>query len=606
MQITHEGAGVNAPDIAPTKGRRRLNMDFLEQINTENFDGLFDESKMDFLINWKSLWDNAESFSVQNVFQNTLRTHLFGMLHESFDFCEKGDNDSAEKSLKEAAKIYDLMDKDRNKTDKYRHMTEENGEEPEETSKKDLRENTEDNGDEIENIYDTISELRWITEGKKEPVTYLASDIDNFRFILRNDKNLRNIKGLNEFKKKYECTGPLPWNLDKKPGEQWKDADDAGLRNYIQRKYGPDGMKVNGYLDNAFITEMHLRKFHPVRDYLNSCKWDGTQRLDTLIIDYFGAEDNEYTRFTTRKTFISAVARIFEPGCKVDTVLTLISNQGDGKSSFWRKMAHNPKWFSDSQTTWNGKEAFEQLEGFWILEIAENAVMSKTDVNQAKLFLTKQADDFRAAYGRYKTENERQNIFVITANSFELRDKTGNRRYWPVQCNKENAKYEVKTELTPDIVDQVWAEAVTAYKAGEKWWLDSEQEKIAAKVQDAALEDDYKTGLIEEYLERCIPTKWTNKTTKEERMEYFTKPDESDGSYSYVQRDMVCVAEIMAECFGKKEYKPAEAKEIVQIMNNMQGWEKMDSPKKFPEGYGKQRGWKRVNSIEDWDDLLVF
>ena len=175
----------------------------------------------------------------------------------------------------------------------------------------------------------------------------------------------------------------LPWR-ETKGLSPWTDADDAALRYYLERTYGLTG---KDRIFDAVNVVAQSNAFHPVREYLDSCTWDEVPRVETLLIDYLGAEDTPYTRAVTRKALAAAVARIYRPGCKFDNMLTLRGAQGIGKSAFFGKLGG--PWFSDTFTSMQGKEAYEQVQGVWIVEIGELAGMKKAEIETIKLYLSK-------------------------------------------------------------------------------------------------------------------------------------------------------------------------------------------------------------------------
>ena len=185
------------------------------------------------------------------------------------------------------------------------------------------------------------------------------------------------------------------------------------------------------------------RAYHPVKEYLDALpEWDGVKRTDTLLTDYLGAEDSAYTRAVIRKTLAAAVARIYQPGTKFDSVLILNGPQGIGKSTLFARLAG--AWFSDSLTLTDmrDKSGPEKLQGYWILELGELAGMKKTDVETVKSFLSRVDDKYRASYGLNVESHPRQCVIVGSTNTESgfLRDITGNRRFWPVRVNGESVK----------------------------------------------------------------------------------------------------------------------------------------------------------------------
>lgn len=416
---------------------------------------------------------------------------------------------------------------------------------------------------------------------------------ENFLLIMNNDQNLVNLGRYNKFNYRTEIFGKVPWS-DEEYLRSWTDTDDAGIRYYIEKIYELTGKDkcmdaINLYHDN--------HAYHPVRDYLESLSWDGVKRLDTLLVDYLGAEDSPYTRAVTRKTLTAAIKRIYEPGCKFDYMLTLIGRQGLGKSTLLHKLGQ--KWFSDTLTTVSGKDAYEALQGVWIMEMSELTATRKADVEATKQFISKQSDTYRMAYGRRTVKYDRQCIFVGTTNDREfLKDQTGNRRYWPVDVGIREPQLSVFDDFNHEEVGQVLAEAVQAYKNGEKVYLDAELESKALEAQDEHTETNVKRGMIEEYLDRLLPNNW-NKMTIAERQGYIRGDEFMDpGLSGTVQRNRVCAAEILCECLGmrQKDIKNTDAREINAIMDHLPGWERYPKLMKFGVEYGPQRGYKRCQN----------
>ena len=321
----------------------------------------------------------------------------------------------------------------------------------------------------------------------------------NILIIMRNDPRLKGI-AYNQMTHLIDVNGELPWE-QVKPG--WNDTDHAHLKMYFDRHYGiwsPTKVK------DALLSAASERVFHPIRDYLDSLPvWDGTERVDTLLIDYLGAEDNSYTRAVMRKTLVAAVARIYEPGTKFDYILVLNGPQGIGKSTFFAKLGG--KWFSDSLTVsdMRDKSGAEKLQGYWILELGELAGLRKMDVETVKSFITRTDDKFRQSYGINVENHPRQCVIVGSTNSTSgfLRDVTGNRRFWPVRVSGGTKKVWEMTEI-----DQIWAEALAKYRGGEQLILTGEVEQIAYDEQRDAMELDDREGIINDYLETLLPENW--------------------------------------------------------------------------------------------------
>ena len=412
----------------------------------------------------------------------------------------------------------------------------------------------------------------------------LAQTIENAVIILRHDPNLKDCLAYNEMDHNIVSLKNLPWR-EIRGASQWVDTDDAALRFYMERLYGMTG---KDRIFDAVNVVAQERSFHPVRDYLSGCEWDGVPRVDTILIDYLGAEDNAYTRAVTRKTLAAAVARIYKPGCKFDYMLTLRGRQGLGKSALIAKLGG--PWFSDTFTTMQGKDAYEQVQGVWIMEVGELAGMRKAEAETIKLYISKQVDRFRPAYGRRLQEFPRQCVFIGTTNETQfLRDTTGNRRFWVVDTPNDPT-HDMWDELTSETVKQIWAEAVEIYKAGEKLYLPKSLEKVAREVQESYEEENPRAGIVADYLEKLLPTNWGE-------MDSYTRREwlESGSEQGFVKRKTVCTLEIWVEAFGGNPDRIDRygAKEIRDIMAGLPEWKHQGNKLITAHPYGRQRYYKR-------------
>ena len=417
----------------------------------------------------------------------------------------------------------------------------------------------------------------------------IAQSIDNVVIILTHDPKLAGSLALNEMEYNIVAMSSLPWHTAKGP-RQWTDADDAALRYYLEREYGITG---KDRIFDAVNVVAQDNAFHPVREYLDSCEWDGVPRVETLLCDYLGADDNAYTRAVTRKTLAAAVARIYRPGCKFDYMLTLRGRQGLGKSALIAKLGG--PWFSDTFTTIQGKEAYEQVLGVWIMEVGELAGMRKAEAETIKLYVSKQRDRFRPAYGRRLQEFPRQCIFIGTTNESQfLRDTTGNRRFWVVDTPNEPTR-DMWEELTPETIKLIWGEAVAIYKAGEPLYLSKEMEAEARKIQETYEEENPRTGLVQEYLERLLPEGWDD-------LDLYTRRQwlETD-AVGTVQRETVCTLELWTEALGNNpdRFDRYAGKELREIMSKLPEWRHQGSKKATIKPYGRQRYYTRRNDGEE-------
>ena len=440
---------------------------------------------------------------------------------------------------------------------------------------------------ELSAAFDENENTEWLSELTMNLKGKVEATIDNAFIIIMNDPELRGKYYFDEFKERPIVCGDMPWvRLCDRPSEVWTDSDDAGVRRLIEKKYDIDSLsKIRDAVDLAMLK----LKRHPVREYLSALSWDGIKRADTIFIDYLGAEDSVYTREVTRKALIGAVARIMSPGCKHDHILVLVGPQGCRKSTTLAKLGK--QWFSDSLYTLSGKDAYEQLQGYWIIEMGEMAATRKVELEQIKQFISKQADNFRSAYARRTQEHPRQCAFFGSTNDEEfLRDPTGGRRFWPVAVTEEGRGR--ASAFTDEVVDQVWAEIVMRYNAGEQWYLSEEAEIIAREVQSAHTEQNGKQGVIENFLETLLPEKWEERDLSA-RLMFYTGSFEDDEKGTE-RRNRVCALEIWTELFKGdiKTYTQAQAREITGILRQVKGW-KFYGSAYCGKPYGRQRAFVR-------------
>lgn len=431
----------------------------------------------------------------------------------------------------------------------------------------------------------------WATDLELNNQGAVKATIDNAWIILENDPNLRGKFALNEFAGRGEVLGDLPWGKFVRR-RAWTDNDSQGLYWYFEKVYKISG---NGKIDGALSLHSERHKFNDVRNYLQSLSWDGRPRLDALLVEYLGAADTPYTRAVTRKAFTAAVARAMTPGCKYDTMLILSGPQGIGKSTLLDKMSKG--WFNDGIRTFEGKEASELLQGVWIVEIGELDAFRQTDVSRIKQFLSLRADRFRAAYGRHVKDIPRCCVFFgTTNNAVFLRDRTGNRRFWPVDVGVRPREKTVWENLD-DEVDQLWAEAVMRWRAGESLFLVGELEKSAQEEQEAHREVSSKEGIIQDYIERPVPEDW-QKWPLEKRRLFMAGAVKDEENLTLVARDRVCALEIWCEAFGgsPRDFRYRESTEINEILRAQPGWVRTPNGLRF--GYcGYQRGFLRSRNI---------
>lgn len=271
------------------------------------------------------------------------------------------------------------------------------------------------------------------------------------------------------------------------------DLDDLKIAAMVERIYQIQFEPTKIANAVRFVADRHSH--HPVCDYLDGLEWDEQSRLDRLLVTYFGAEDTKLNRVIGRKFAISMVARARKPGCKVDTCLILAGRQGIRKSSGLRALS-GEEYFSDTLLDVRHKDALMQIRGVWCYELSELDSMRRSEVSAVKAFVSAQFDRYRSSYGRHVEKHPRTGVFVGTSNETEfLTDSTGSRRWWVARCNKVNLE-----GIQADR-DQIWAEADTAYKAREPWWLDDQADVDLNESNAVHHVDDPWAEIIDVWLE---------------------------------------------------------------------------------------------------------
>jgi predicted P-loop ATPase len=384
--------------------------------------------------------------------------------------------------------------------------------------------------------------IRSKATGKKPgaPKPILANAIT----ALRQAPEWFGVLGFNEFSLGTVALRSAPWG-EPKPGVEWTDHEDRLTANWLQHHGIFVSMEIAGQAVQAVAKD---RPYHPVREYLDRLEWDETPRIDTWLSLYLGADANDYTAAVGARWLISAVARIYQPGAKVDCCLILEGPQGLQKSKALKTVAGD--WFTDEIAELGSKDASLQTRGVWIIEIAELDSMRKAETGKVKAFMSRSTDRFRPPYGKRLIESPRQCVFAGSVNhSTYLRDETGGRRFWPVACTSINIEGLARDR------DQLWAEAVRRYVTGAVWWLDSVELNMEAEQQQAAR---FEGGPWDELISRWV-----------------------------IGREMVCVDDVLARCIEKPKanWTQADKNTVARCLRALK-WER------FQERTGDIREWR--------------
>ncbi|MBQ6403132.1 MAG: hypothetical protein IJI27_04435 [Oscillospiraceae bacterium] len=387
--------------------------------------------------------------------------------------------------------------------------------------------------------------------------------IDNFFTALEWDYEFSKIR----YNELAQCAEHFSYDLFQKPTiTRWTDKDLAWVEQHLETYYG---LYSPTKLQTALRLFYHHRRYHPIQERLRALDWDGTPRIEGFLTRWMGCEDSPYIREVSRLIFAGGVHRLFDPGCKFDYVPVLVGKQGSGKSTIVRWLAVEDDWFTEL-TTMEGKESIEQLTGAWICEITELLALSRVKEQEAvKSFLSRQRDRYRRPYDREVTEQPRQCVFLGTTNRRQfLRDRTGNRRFCPVEVHTTGAElYAREKECRAEIL-QCWAEAVDLYEQGKLSAVaDAKLLQAFEDVQREAMEEDWRVGAIERYVYRC--------------------PED----YFFCVRDVARNGLVLG-MDNPRDPTPQESREIALILDSLPILER--AGRKYLKSFGRQRVWKRA------------
>ena len=387
--------------------------------------------------------------------------------------------------------------------------------------------------------------------------------------ILQQDPTLADCLYYDAFRCTIRVKGELPWPSAPGPRD-WDNADDSMLRNYVENYVVDIGQtKVNDALVQAAMD----RAIDPLVAFLDSLTWDGTPRIATALHEYLGVEQTDWSARVMKHWLVSAVARGFEPGCKADEMLLLFGDQGAGKSTFISRFCPDSEWFLENLTRIDDKDALQVLRGKWIVCFDELLAQKRSDMREmCKSFLVGRVDTFRPSYGRRFENHKRRCIFAGSTNErYFLTDRTGNRRYLPVTCNREHATknhliFDYSEEATNEFMQMV-AEAVWIYKNEDyKLAVTGEFQEMQNQELAKYLEEDSREGIISAFLENTTA-------------------------------DRVCIPMISYEALnGSKTPSKREVNELHELMRGMAGWtiyEKAGGRALCGE-YGKQTCYVRI------------
>jgi predicted P-loop ATPase len=397
-----------------------------------------------------------------------------------------------------------------------------------------------------------------VTEEVKAAGLQIKPTIGNFETLI--GKHYGDRLRLNEMTGKPEFKRNGKWM-------EWTDTEESRMRAYFESTYS---MYSQNKLTDALLIHFQNHRVNPLLEILDSLEWDGKPRVEQFLHDVMKCDDSDYIRECSRLIFAGGVHRAYQPGCKFDDMIVLIGGQGAGKSTIVRWLNIEDQFYQEIKTI-AGKEGIEAIRGVWIGEVSELMAMTRVKEAEAvKAYITSQKDSYRPPYQKNVQTIPRRCVFIGTTNNPQfLTDKTGNRRFYPVKCGSDGYKLLDNEKIVREYIRQAWAEAVQLYKEGKLQPFARKEvlEQIRA-AQEAAMEDDWRIGQIEQYL-----------------TDMKSQPNST-----------VSVIELWHRALNNPdEIKPTrkDSIEITQIITNIPGW--VACPNPLQTHWGRQKVFRKVN-----------
>ena len=407
-----------------------------------------------------------------------------------------------------------------------------------------------------------------------------ANSIRNCVIVFENDPLFAGKIMRNLLTETDDMIGEFPWRRDT---TRFDDQDLPHVLLHFEQYYGIRSEKC---VQNAFRVVASAHGFHPIRNYLRKLRWDGNYRIRYALHHFLGAEVNDYNAACLQIFMLGAVKRIFEPGAKFDLMLVLTGVQGAGKSTFLRFLAVRDEWFSDDLKKLDDEKIYQRLAGHWILEMSEMvATANAKSIEDIKSFLSRSKDTYKFPYDRYAADHLRQCVVAGTTNKMDFlpMDRSGNRRFLPVQVHPERAETHILADEAASraYIDQMWAEIMAIYESGDySTHLSREMEEKLAWEQERFQQEDTMAGQIYAFMEGF-------------------------------EGDKLCSKQIYKEALDHPydEPKQWETREIFEIVNvgiangSIPGWRPFANSRRF-EKYGTQRGWERIPTKQETENAL--
>lgn len=399
-------------------------------------------------------------------------------------------------------------------------------------------------------------ELTYNKHGRPEPT------IDNFLLLMTREKQYQKIRYnvLAGHAEIHDVDGEGKLTIT-----PWSDADEAKSKHFLEHEYN---LYSPAKHEAALKILFDMRKYNPLQDIVDALPWDGVNRCERFLTKWLKAEDTPYTCEVSRLVFAGGIHRLYNPGCKFDDVVVLIgTKQGEGKSTIIQWLALHDDYSATTKNMSGDQRSIEAIQGAWIVEIPELAAFRTTDIESLKAFCTKTFDKYRMPYERNTSIFPRRCIFIGSTNNRQfLTDKTGNRRFYPVEVHSNGYELFDHEAEVREYIEQCWAEARERFKAGKMPPVaDPRLIEVYREKQAEAMEDDCRVGIIERYLK-----------------------SKSIG-------DRVCVKELFDRVLYPSDTNRnptlKESREVGEIMDRMPGWERLRQVARTQD-YGAQRCWE--------------
>jgi predicted P-loop ATPase len=424
------------------------------------------------------------------------------------------------------------------------------------------------------NVIAEMEDERTVDEVREMLKTNQSGQISNipgnYKKIFLYDPLLRGAFSTNLLTEQIDVVKPLPWY---RSSIALTDVDVQYLIMYLDEHYN---LSSDKRIEGTLKVAANEYRCHPIRNYLNGLRWDGKERIRFALHHFLGAKISDYNYEVLLLFMLGAVSRVFKPGIKFDVMLCLVGGQGAGKSTFFRFLAVNDDWFTDDMQRLEDENVFRKLQGHWIIEMSEMiATASAKSIESIKSFLSRQKETYKTPYDRHPKDRKRQCVFGGSSNTLDFLpfDRTGNRRFLPVQVHSEEAEVHIlENEAESRVyIDQMWAEVMEIYRKG------NHDLKLSPAIEEH----------LKEYQKNFMP-----EDTKAIRIQNYL--DTYKGK-------IICSLQLYYEALGHASYeepKQFEIRDINSIMNNaIVGWKAFNNPRHFPEPYNRQKGWERSSDV---------